>query len=129
MIHIPHCRGQLRNATRVLLCSLGDSPVLIASNLEALGVRATPRDPEGCVIAVLLHAALASDPGITSVRVTNNKVVLKTPQRWHRSVQVRLPGPLRRFVEAFDAELFPALVRAEVEGSHQAPVSDASLGT
>jgi len=128
MIHIPHRRGQLRNATRLLLSSLGDRPVQIASNLEALGVRATPRDPDGCVVAVLLHAALASDPGITSVKVTNKKVVLKTPQRWRRSVQVRLPGPLRRFVEAFDAELFPALVRAEVEGSPRAPVPDASLG-
>jgi len=129
MIHIPNCRGQLRNATRVLLSSLGDSPGQIASNLEALGLRATPRDPDGCVVAVLLHAALTSDPGITSVKVTNKKVVLRTPQRWRRSVQVRLPGPLRRFVEAFDAELFPALVRADVEGSSRAPVPDASLGT
>ncbi|HMK63111.1 MAG TPA: hypothetical protein VK386_05790 [Acidimicrobiales bacterium] len=129
MIRLPHFRRRLQNNTRVLLCSLGDTPVLIASKLEALGVRAIPRDPDGCAIAVFLHAALAIDPGITSVKVTNKKVVLKTPQHWRRSVHVRLSGPLRRFVESFDAELFPALVRAEVEGRPQAPVPDARFGT
>jgi len=46
MTRTPHRRQRLQSDTRVLLSSLGDKPVLIASKLDALGVRATPRDPD-----------------------------------------------------------------------------------
>jgi hypothetical protein len=129
MTREPSSRRWFQSETRVLLSSLGDDPSLIASKLETLGVRATPRDPHGCAVAVFLHAALAGDPAIASVSVTDKEVVLKIPRRWRRSVRVGLPGPLRHFIKSFDAGMFPALVHADGESGSRTPVHQASPGT
>jgi hypothetical protein len=124
-----HRIGDASSSPTPLLSSLGDNPGQIASNLEALGVRATPRDPGGCAIAVFLHAVLAGEPAIASIKVTDNKVLLGPARPCARSVGVRLSGPLRRFVSSFDAELFPALVRGEGDHSTRVPADDGSLGS
>jgi hypothetical protein len=104
-------RRQLESDTRVLLSSLGDSPAEIATRLEAFGVMATPGDSHGCALAVFLHAVLAGESAVSSVKVTTKHVVLAASRRWTRSVCITLSRPLQQFVHSFDAKLFPSLIR------------------
>jgi hypothetical protein len=122
MTRLPNSRQQLKTHTRALLASLGDNPVQIASTLEALCVRATPHDRQGCAIAAFLHPLLAGESAIACIEVTATHVVLEASRPWHRRTRVKLSGPVRRFVNSFDAGLFPALVRSEPKGSTESPV-------
>jgi hypothetical protein len=104
-------RRDLRENALALLASLGDTTQQIATSLERSGVRATPRNPSDCALAVFLGAVLASDPRIRSVYVTGYVVMLCPAQWWHPDVRITLSAPLRHFVSSFDRGSFPQLMR------------------
>ncbi len=112
-----HWRRDVRESTRTVLASLGETSAQIAASLDRSGVRAMPRDPNDCAIAVFLNAVLAVHPDVRAVRVTGTEVTLCPTQWWHAAVRIRLSAPLRHFVSSFDLGTFPQLMRtSEVDG-------------
>ncbi|HLI16275.1 MAG TPA: hypothetical protein VKV23_09525 [Acidimicrobiales bacterium] len=104
-------RGTMKRQCRDLLAGLGRSAREVASSLEAAGVRATARDPEGCAVAVYLRAILGADERVRSLQVSESNVLIRPSPRWRLAVVVPLPQPVREFIAAFDAERFPTLLR------------------
>ncbi len=107
----------------MLLSSLGDHPVQIASRLEALGVRGMHENSLRCALAVFLHSVLAGEHGVSSVRVKDNAVVVRTGGHWPGGTRISLPGPLRRFVQTFDAQLHPALLGGPARTTRAVPAA------
>ena len=101
---------QLRRNVRQLLASLGRTSDTVSANLSAAGVVGTPRDPNGCAVSRYLGAVLGTEPSVVSVTTAATWVELATTARLAPKVRVRLPRPVRMFVEAFDREQYPGLV-------------------
>ncbi|MGA7419621.1 MAG: hypothetical protein WB765_15055 [Acidimicrobiales bacterium] len=120
----------LKRQIREVLTGLGSCENDVAAALGGTGVRAEPRDPRDCAIAVYLRAVVGVDHRISSVAVQRSDVkVLTEPARFGlpNIVTVRLPEPVRRFIEAFDKAAYPKLIRANHEGreaSAQAPFTN-----
>ncbi len=107
-------RRDLRENALALMASLGETTQQIATSLQRSGVRATPRNPSDCAIAVFLGAVLASDSRVGSVYVTGSKVMLSPAKSWQRLVTIRLSAPLGDFISSFDLGTFPELTRTAV---------------
>ncbi|MGH9295679.1 MAG: hypothetical protein ACRD0B_10140, partial [Acidimicrobiales bacterium] len=79
----------------------------------------------GCPVARFLSAIVASEPRVRSVRVFRRVAVVS--QKWGLPwVVVALPEPVRTFVAAFDAGVFPQLLwtdRPEAIGRAQGPAA------
>jgi hypothetical protein len=108
-IDLVHWR--LRRNVRQLLGSLGQTSDAVSATLGAAGVVGTPRDPSGCAVSRYLGVVLGTEPSVVSVTTAASWVELETGGRLAPKVRVRLPRPVRRFVEAFDREQYPALLR------------------
>jgi hypothetical protein len=107
-------RRAMKKEIGELLEGLGSSRAEVATTLQALRVRAAPKDPEGCAIARFLDAIVGGDPLVHSISVHRSHVkVLTLPKTLLRppGVRVSLPLPVRHFVRAFDAGIYPGLVR------------------
>jgi hypothetical protein len=104
-------RSILRNQIAGLLDELGDDARQVAASLAAAGVQGTPRDAQDCAIARYVGAVVVADPRVRSVTVYNAGLAIRSIRRWRRPIDVPLPGPVRGFIVAFDAERFPALMR------------------
>ncbi len=118
---------QLKRQIRELLSGLGGCGSEVAAALGDLGVRAEPRDPRDCAIAVYLRAVVGADHRIRAVAVQRDDVkVLTERARFNlpNVVTVRLPEPVRRFIEAFDEAAYPNLIRWR----HSVPDADGSEG-
>jgi hypothetical protein len=96
--------------TRRLLVELGSDAGEVALSLEAVGVRGEPHSKLDCVIGEYLSVIIGSEKVVREVRVTRRTVVIGK-YRGVRRALVRLPRPVREFVEAFDAGAYPSLVR------------------
>lgn len=81
------------------LQELGSTPEDIAKTLTAAGVRGKIRDISEDPLAAFLRGRFGSASVVTDDRVVVAGVV------------VRLPPALSRFVAAFDAGLFPRLIK------------------
>jgi hypothetical protein len=101
---------RLRRNVRALLASLGQTSDAVSATLGTAGVNGTPRDPSGCAVSRYLSVVLATEPSVVSVTTAASWVELETTARIAPKVRVRLPRPVRRFVEAFDREQYPALL-------------------
>ncbi len=113
----------LKRQIREVLTGLGSGQNGVAAALGDIGVRAEPRDPRECAIAVYLRAVVGIDHRIRSLAVQPTDVkVLTEPVRFGlpNIVTVRLPEPVRRFIEAFDQAAYPNLIRANHEGDEGA---------
>ncbi len=106
-----HRRRDLEERTQAVLASLGETSAQIATSLDRSGVRAMPRDPNDCAIAVFLNAVLAVHPDVRAVRVLGTEVRLCPERWWHPVVRVSLSAPLRHFVSSFDLGTYPQLMR------------------
>jgi hypothetical protein len=117
--------GLLKKQTQDLLSGLGNCRTEVAEEMRRLGIRAAPRDPHGCAIAVYLTAVLGADLRVRSLAVESAavRVRLEGSRRihWPRFVTVRLPEPVREFIVAFDQALYPAMIRAEGVDEHGQP--------
>jgi hypothetical protein len=126
-----HSRRTLKDQTRDFLAALGDTSSEVASSLAAAGVTGTPGSAERCAVAAYLGAIIGSEDAISSVVVGTHRVYLRL-HRGRRPVAVPLPRQIRDLIQAFDAELYPVLVRREPDsrlgagGGHAeaAPVDD-----
>jgi hypothetical protein len=105
-------RSTLKKQIAGLLDDLGSDTHEVAGSLQAAGVHGTPRDAQGCAIAVFVGAVVAADARVHNVAVYNACLAIRGPGRWRRPIDVHLPAPVRAFIVAFDAERFPALMRA-----------------
>ena len=124
--------GLLKKQTQDLLSGLGNCRTEVAEEMRRLGIRAAPRDPHGCAIAVYLTAVLGADLRVRSLAVESAavRVRLEGSRRFHwpRFVTVRLPEPVREFIVAFDQALYPAMIRAEGVDEHVPTRNGARLG-
>jgi hypothetical protein len=102
-------RAAIRRQTSALLSGLGGDVDTVVEHLGRAGVRGSPTNAEHCAVAMYLQAVMTGDPRVGSVSVGNTSVMVSPPQVWRRSVAVSLPGPVRRFVEAFDERHYPQL--------------------
>jgi len=117
---------QLKQHTRALLEELGDDPDRVAASLLAAGVRGVPRDNRSCAAALYLAAQLGAEADIRSVTVGHCSLLISLVNPEDRrpagTLLVQLPKPVRRFVAAFDARRYPAIVRDDSR-----PVSPATV--
>ncbi len=116
-------RRQLKSQIADLLLGLGSGRAEVATKLQALGVRAVPKDPQGCAIACFLGVVVGGDSRVNSLSVQCSRVRVTTggatfPLR--RAVSVPLPAPVRQFVMAFDAGVYPSLITSESQDLPQA---------
>jgi hypothetical protein len=107
-IELVHWR--LRRNVRQLLVALGRTGDAVSVSLQTAGVVGTPRDPNGCAVSRYLGAVLGTEPSVVSVTTAASWVELETTARLVPKVRVRLPRSVRKFVEAFDREQYPALL-------------------
>ncbi|MGH9294242.1 MAG: hypothetical protein ACRD0B_02830 [Acidimicrobiales bacterium] len=108
-----------------MLVGLGGSPSKVAAHLDGLGVKGKPACLGGCPVARFLSAIVASEPRVRRVRVFR-RVAVVSQKRGLPWVVVALPEPVRTFVAAFDAGVFPQLVwtdRPEAIGRAQSPAT------
>lgn len=108
---------QLKKQTRTLLGALGDNPDQVAASLQAAGVQGVPRDNRSCAVALYLSAQLGSEADIRSVTVGHCSMLVSLVNPEDRrpagKLLIQLSKPMRRFVAAFDAWQYPAIVRDE----------------
>jgi hypothetical protein len=102
----------LKAQTRDFLAALGETSSEVASSLADAGVTGTPGSAERCAVAAYLGAIIGSEDAISSVVVGTHRVYLRL-HRGHRPVAVALPRQIRDLIQAFDAELYPVLIRRE----------------
>ncbi len=120
---------QLKKQTRELLGGLGSCRAEVAGTLRGVGVRAVPKDPRDCAVAIYLGAVLGADTRIKSLAVQSGdvKVLVEEPKWFHlpNVVRVQLPKAVRQFIEAFDQAVYPDLIREGCQRSAKAksPVS------
>lgn len=103
-------RRDLRGRSLTLLQSLGSDADEVGRRLGAAAVRGDPGDPERCAVAVFLAPILSADPVVRGVRVTARCARISVRRGARFSVGVRLPEPVRSFVDGFDRGHFPELV-------------------
>ena len=115
--------GELRDIRRrvgALLEELGRDPDEVASTLEAAGVQGVPRSNTSCAVAVYASAVMKADPRIRSVAVGPCTLILTLVKpedgRPAGKLVVQLPKPVRGFVDRFDADRYPKVLRLEVGG-------------
>ncbi len=105
----------LKKQTATLLRGLGETPDHVAETLQASGVRGVPKSNRSCAIALYLTALMASDRRVRSVMVgrCSLRIALahEPDNRPAGHLTVQLPKPVRRFVTAFDARIYPAILR------------------
>jgi hypothetical protein len=120
---------ELRQHVQELLIGLGNSPTEVAATLRRAGVRALPKDPQDCAIAVYLRAVIGGDRRVRSITVHGSTVKVqlgeRTRWRWPNLVSVLLPDPVRKFISAFDQVIYPDLVRPEPARHGRAQQHDA----
>ncbi|HEX4244691.1 MAG TPA: hypothetical protein VHY77_03915 [Acidimicrobiales bacterium] len=108
-------RRQLRKQIGHLLADLGTSHDEVAASLQRAGVRAVPRNPGGCAIALYLGAVLGTDSRIHSITVGTNclkaSTLQSTPFYFYGTMLVPVPKPVGQFITAFDEGRYPELVR------------------
>lgn len=107
---------QLHQQIQDLLLGLGSCRTEVAETLRRLGVRARPKDAQGCAIALYLKAVLGADRRVRSLDVKNSGVTVRIDgsRRWSRSMTIALPEPAREFIVAFDEAVYPDLIRDEM---------------
>jgi len=110
-----HWRRELRAETAGVLGSLGGDSPDVARHLRSAGVQGTPGDPRDCAIAVYLSAVVTADPGVRTIKVTTDSVVVSPARRWQLPVVVGLSEALRTFVAGFDRRAYPDLIRSQDE--------------
>ena len=109
---------QLKAQVESLLAGLGDSPGTVAASLCQEGVWGTPNNPRFCAVSSYLGAVLGADPRVRSLTTGQSlvKIVIDGPHGFlpPAVARVRLPQPVRQFIDAFDRGTYPMLVRAPV---------------
>jgi hypothetical protein len=107
---------QLKKQIQDLLVGLGSCRFEVAQALHDLGVRAVPKDPCECAVAIYLKAVLNADLRIASLVVESRdvKVRIEGSKWFHFHIAtVALPQPIRQFIVAFDEAVYPDLLRKE----------------
>lgn len=100
---------ELRRAIGGYLRGLGASAPAVADRLGAEGACGVPGDPFDCALARYLHALVGVERSVERV------VVKPRTARVHLDssrlpLVVRLPRPVARFIQGFDAGWFPELI-------------------
>ncbi|HLG66942.1 MAG TPA: hypothetical protein VKV36_03620 [Acidimicrobiales bacterium] len=111
----------LKKRTSDLLSSLGGSRSQVATALAEARVTGTPGNAEQCPIASYLNAVMGAEPEVRSLLVGTRRLVLTLHGR-RRPMRILMPRPVREFVVAFDARVFPGLIR-QPAGSPQPAVA------
>jgi hypothetical protein len=111
-------RRQLKQQIRDLLADLGGSHREVAACMRRAGIRAVPKNPEGCAIALYLGAVLGADSRMESVSVGSNCLKASTKQStpfslFHGTMLIPVPKAVGQFIAAFDEGCYPELVRDE----------------
>jgi hypothetical protein len=106
-------RREIKVQIRDLLVGLGEDRSAVAGTLARAGVQGVPADADRCAVAQYLQAVVGADPRVESigVHVGHVRVWLSDQRRLHLPVRVRVPGSVRKFVAAFDASVYPTLIR------------------
>ncbi len=100
---------QLRRSVRHYIQEIGDSPDAVAGRLNEEGVRGLPGEVSECALARYLQAVVGTEMSVRRVVVKEWSVrVFRTGSRLP-SVTL-LPGPVARFIRAFDAGCYPELI-------------------
>lgn len=100
---------QLRRTVRGYVKSMGGSPEAVARRLNDEGVRGLPGQVSECALARYLQAVVGTEMSVRKVVVKEWSVrVFRTGGRIP-SVSL-LPGPVARFIRAFDAGCYPELI-------------------
>ena len=86
--------------------------------MRRAGIRAVPKNPEGCAIALYLGAVLGADSRMESVAVGSNCLKASTKQStpfslFHGTMLIPVPKAVGQFIAAFDEGCYPELVRDE----------------
>lgn len=115
-----HWRREMRQQAAQVLGSLGDDSQGVARRLRESGVRGVPGDTRECAIAMYLSAVVAADPGVRTLKVRTDRVVISPARGWHRPIVVGLPGPVCTFVAGFDRRAYPELIRTETDRPERA---------
>jgi hypothetical protein len=110
-------RRQLTRQIRSLLADLGSTHQEVASTLHRAGIRAVPKQPDNCAVAMYLGAVLGADSRIHSVTVGSNclKAATKqaTPFYFYGTMLIPVPKAVGQFIAAFDEGRYPELVRED----------------
>lgn len=110
-------RRQLTRQIRNLLSELGSSHQEVAATLHQAGIRAVPKHPDSCAVAMYLGAVLGADSRIQSVTVGSNclkaATLQATPFYFYGTMLIPVPKPVGQFIAAFDEGLYPELVRED----------------
>lgn len=109
---------QMRKQIGELLTDLGRTSGEVAMKLTSTGVQGIPKDVHGCAVARYLSAILGTEARIHSVRVDTTRVRVLVG-RSRIPISIRLSEPIRTFIQAFDQNLYPDLVRARYENQSQ----------
>jgi hypothetical protein len=114
---------QLRRQTTTLLDGLGSSPDEVATSLQAAGVQGVPKNNRSCAVALYLNVLMGPDTRIRSVTVGHCSLLINlvkpTDLRPAGRLLVQLPKPVRQFIAAFDAQLYPAVTREPSTSSNR----------
>jgi hypothetical protein len=122
-------RRQLTRQIRSLLSELGSSHQEVAATLHRAGIRAVPKHPDSCAVAMYLGAILGADSRIQSVTVGSNclkaATMSATPFYFYGTMLIPVPKAVGQFIAAFDEGLYPELVREDATidqgGQHRPP--------
>jgi hypothetical protein len=110
-------RRQLTRQIRSLLSDLGSSHQEVAATLLRAGIRAVPKQPDNCAVAMYLGAVLGADSRIQSVTVGSNclKAATKqaTPFYFYGTMLIPVPKAVGQFIAAFDEGCYPELIRED----------------
>lgn len=110
-------RRQLTRQIRSLLSDLGGSPHEVAATLHRAGIRAVPKQPDACAVAMYLGAVLGADSRIQSVTVGSNCLKAATRQTapfyFYGTMLIPVPKAVGQFIAAFDDGRYPELIRED----------------
>lgn len=95
-------RAMLRDDAARLLGELGGTAGEVACTLYLVGASAPGTAARQPSAPRYLHAIMGGDPRVEHVTVTGRSVIIKTHRRWHPTIRVRLPRPVRQFTETVD---------------------------
>ncbi|MDQ1361095.1 MAG: hypothetical protein QOJ44_1472 [Acidimicrobiaceae bacterium] len=109
---------QLKAQVESLLAGLGDSPATVAASLCQEGVWGIPNNPRCCAVSSYLGAVLGADPRVRSLTTGQSlvKIIVDGALQFlpPAVARVRLPPPVRQFIDGFDRGVYPMLVRVPV---------------